>query len=502
MRRRAAAVFWIIALCLAMRLPSATAQQWHSMLFRADAPGIDENPLRGLVPFASTRQDADSFPRSMEWFYLPLSGVVTGPDTYDWTALEHQLTAIASRGHQAIFRFYVDYPTQPSGIPRYLLEAGLKTFAYDDSENRTSATPSVAPDYRAPRLIECMVHFIHAFGEKYDGDVRIAYLTAGLYGFWGEWHVESHPLPGEPAGWRIAQKDKDALLRAYEESFAHTPILVRQPEVTSDRDLLKDFGFHDDSFLRDTIGPEAWQFWRQMQRAGTTKSWQAHPTGGEIYPQLQPGLWDTWPNSAGQDIAATIQTAHVTWMLDYELFKGEPTAAARANALRAQRMLGYTFYCAASRVVPVADGTTVVGVKMENRGVAPMYAAWPVEVEAVDGSGKRVAEGRALWPLATLLPGETAMWSVVLGALPDTAKAIVLRIANPMPRGHDVAFANAGMGTIRKGWLTLNELTTAKPESVYPALEAHSFIRVNAGPRRGTSAPERDSTHMQPARVR
>lgn len=94
------------------------------------------------------------------------------------------------------------------------------------------------------------------------------------------------------------------------------------------------------------------------------------------------------------------------------------------------------------------------------------------------------------------------MWSVVLGALPDTAKAIVLRIANPMPRGHDVAFANAGMGTIRKGWLTLNELTTAKPESVYPALEAHSFIRVNAGPRRGTSAPERDSTHMQPARVR
>ena len=58
---------------------STAAQEWHSMVFRADAPGVDENPLRGLVPYAVAQRDANGFPHSMEWFSLPLSAVVTGP---------------------------------------------------------------------------------------------------------------------------------------------------------------------------------------------------------------------------------------------------------------------------------------------------------------------------------------------------------------------------------------------------------------------------------------
>jgi hypothetical protein len=68
------------------------------MVFRADAPGVDENPLRGLVPYAIARQEPDSFPHSMEWFSLPLSDVVTGPGIYNWDALERQLTTIAATG--------------------------------------------------------------------------------------------------------------------------------------------------------------------------------------------------------------------------------------------------------------------------------------------------------------------------------------------------------------------------------------------------------------------
>ena len=84
------------------------------MVFRADAPGVDENPLRGLVPYAVAQRDPDSFPHSMEWFSLPLSAVVKGPNIYDWTALEQQLRMIAGHGNQAIFRFYVDNPKAPS----------------------------------------------------------------------------------------------------------------------------------------------------------------------------------------------------------------------------------------------------------------------------------------------------------------------------------------------------------------------------------------------------
>ena len=445
---------WAILAVMVMCAGAGAGQDWHSMTFRADAPGVDENPLRGFVPYSMTKEVEGTFPHSLEWFYLPLSDVVTGPDTYDWMALEKELTAISGRGHQAVFRFYVDYPKKPSGIPVYLLNAGLKTFAYEDSSNAKSATPSVSPDYRDPRLIDCMVKFIHAFGAKYDGDVRIAYITVGLYGFWGEWHVHKHPEAGEPAGWAIAQKDKDAILQAYVESFHRTLLIVRTPKVTENRALLANFGYEDDSLLQDTIGKEPWQFWVMMQQVGTTGMWQKRPMGGEIYPALQVGLWDARPNKAGQDMTQVIATTHATWMLASDLFKTVPTAEERANALRAERMLGYTFFCKQFAVKREGAGATVT-VRVENRGGAPIYYAWPVEADAVDSTGKTVGKGRALWALPALMPGRSGDWSVTVDGLPEDASAVLLRIANPMPGGHPVAFANAEMGTVREGWLTL-----------------------------------------------
>jgi hypothetical protein len=392
----------------------------------------------------------------MEWFYLPLAAVVTGPDAYDWTPVERQLSAITGRGHQAIFRFYLDYPKEPSGIPAYLLAAGLKTFPYSDSGNAGSATPSVSPDYRDPRLIDCLVRFIHALGTRYDGDARIAYLTAGLYGFWGEWHVHNHPLPWESSGWTIRQKDKDALLQAYVESFQHTAVLVRVPDVTKDRRLLAQFGFHDDSFLNDTLGPQRSHFWPKMELAGAGNLWQTHPIGGEIYPALQSGLWDSWPNREGQPVGLAIATAHSTWMLDSEMFVAPHTPVERANALRAARMLGYTLYCREWQIARDDDGSTKITLRVENHGVAPMYYSWTAEAKALDGSGKIVGQGSAVWPLPTLLPGQTAAWSISLNALPRATKLVLIRIANPMPGGHPVAFANAEMATVLPGWLTLN----------------------------------------------
>ncbi len=426
------------------------------MVFRADAPGVDENPLRGLVPYAVAQRDPASFPHSMEWFSLPLSAVVKGPNIYDWTALEQQLRMIAGHGNQAIFRFYVDNPKAPTGIPRYLLRAGLKTFAYDDEDNLKSAVPSVAPDYSDPRLMECLLSFIHAFGLKYDGDARIAYLTAGLYGFWGEWHVLAHPLPGEPAGWAMAQKDKDALLQAYAQSFKRTPVLVRTAGVTTDHELLTHFGFHDDSFLQDTIGTGSRQFWPGMQLAKMTESWQQHPTGGEIFPPLQAGLWDAWPNARGQDLTTAIATIHATFMFTSGIFRAAPTATEKTNALRAQRMLGYTLFCTSTRLVRATNRSATLTVRIENRGVAPFYYAWPVEVEWLNETGKAVGRARTLWPLPTLLPGKVAEFSVALQTMPDHLKTVVLRIANPMPGSHSVAFANAEMGTVKEGWLTLD----------------------------------------------
>src|SRR5689334_9025605 len=75
--------------------------QWTQLDY---APAPADNPLEGFLPYAG---DYETFPYSMEWFYLPLRDVMTGPKQFRWDALEAQLDGIASRGHQAVFRFYL-----------------------------------------------------------------------------------------------------------------------------------------------------------------------------------------------------------------------------------------------------------------------------------------------------------------------------------------------------------------------------------------------------------
>jgi hypothetical protein len=40
------------------------------------------------------------------------------------------------------------------------------------------------PDYGHFPLVNALVDFVKALGEKYDGDNRIAFLHLGLLGFW------------------------------------------------------------------------------------------------------------------------------------------------------------------------------------------------------------------------------------------------------------------------------------------------------------------------------
>ena len=68
-----------------------------------------DNPLKGFVPY----QGAYTFPHSLEWFYLPLKDLQTDFSTFNWAPLDACLNAIAGRGHQAVFRIYLDYPNHP-----------------------------------------------------------------------------------------------------------------------------------------------------------------------------------------------------------------------------------------------------------------------------------------------------------------------------------------------------------------------------------------------------
>src|ERR1019366_2812086 len=268
-------------------------------------PGPADNPLKGLVPYATA--GGNSCPHSMEFSYFTLSALVTGYDLYDWRPLDKFLDEAAGRGHQAVFRVYLEWPGREGGIPTFLVKDALKVFKFKDlsveppQDNHT-------PDYTDPKLRAVLLRFIVALGRKYDGDRRIGLITAGLLGGWGEWHGMARRYD------LFADKDLQvAVMDTYEAAFATTKILLRYPTGGEGFQQLapnakRRFGYHDDSFAWGTLDTgrpgDSWFFMTAQKLAGheAVDKWNTQPIGGEIRPEAWGIVFD--PNPSRKEIQA------------------------------------------------------------------------------------------------------------------------------------------------------------------------------------------------------
>lgn len=114
---------------------------------------------------------------------------------------------------------------------------------------------------------------------EYDGDRRIAYITTGLLGHWGEWHV---CLPELEA----SKEQKAKIISAFAENFKTTRILTRYPG-TPGTTRGGNVGFHDDSFTHSTLYGESWYFMSKMKRRirpgpGKSADRRRVPPGGAV----------------------------------------------------------------------------------------------------------------------------------------------------------------------------------------------------------------------------
>jgi hypothetical protein len=73
----------------------------------------------------------------------------TRPNTVHWNALDSRLSAIAASGHQAIFSTFMDYPSQPTGIPDFLSSVPGHTY-----------NGGFRPDYNTPDLQAALLNYV------------------------------------------------------------------------------------------------------------------------------------------------------------------------------------------------------------------------------------------------------------------------------------------------------------------------------------------------------
>ncbi len=455
---------------------SAATAQWTIL---KEAPAPVSNPMKGFMPWAPEDGStpgtvANALPYTLEWAPFPVNTVVTGRDTYDFTKVDALLDAIASRGHQAVIRFSLDTPGKESGMPQYLIDAGTDTSrTYDFYDNKSI---SFSPNYNDPKVQEMLLHFVAALGDKYDGDPRIGYITAGLYGFWGEEHT--YPYNGavssqNPTGinWMPSDEFRAQLVEAWDDAFDETFIQNRYPtEATKAHGM----GYHDDSFGYATLEGVSWHFIPKLKKQGEEEAWQHSPIGGELYPPIQTCIFSQPINCTNMDAEGdykaleSIQGAHATWLINQKAFSVGYSGDDLTRAKAASAAMGYTLQATRTSATYHGAKATVV-VEIKNTGSAPFYATWPLEVVLVDENNKIVASQSIESTLPSILPGQTGRVTARL-PLPEGYRSnnsaqkltAAIRVVNPLPNGAPVAFANAAMNKPLPGYLELGKLARGR----------------------------------------
>ena len=459
--RRLAAGGLLLLVLLQATAVLSTALAGTLRLEPADSP-VD-NPMKGLVPYAG--KSAERFPHSLEFDYLPLSKLLTGPGQYDWKLLDDKLAAISGRSCQAVFRVWIEYPGQPSGLPDYLVKAGVKVTEWIDKSEK-SPQRNFTPDYEDERLISALEAFITELGQRYDNDPRVGFLTAGLLGSWGEWHTY-------PRSELFASKrTQTRILAAYERAFHRIPVLLRYPAAAENSGLAENanrpFGYHDDSFAWATLDTgkedDSWFYLAALKAAGplAMKRWQTQPIGGEIRPEVWGTIFDPKPrHPKAQDFATCVRETHASWVMDSGMFREHVDPARMARASDQVRRMGYDFRVATADITSRNEHGVSVILEIVNQGVAPFYQDWPLELGAISAEGSVMETWPVRWTLRGLQPGtKPTRWETTLERTRSRGAACTLglRVVNPMTGGKPLRFANAAQDKDAKDWLSLGTL--------------------------------------------
>ncbi len=378
-------------------------------------------PLKGIVFWPDQAKDQKNLQGSisLEFSYcLPcavVKGKTDGKINYDWSSFEKMLDDIASRGHQAIVRFRIEYPSETienapnctegvkgaTAVPLYI--KANKSYTETFNKDAGGDGPTYYADWRSEELKWFYKQFYTDFAAKYDSDPRIAFVQAG-FGHWAEYHIYGTTLKLDT---NFAGKNyQSEFLRHLDTLFAETPWSIsidaadkNYTPIAGNKTLLGlKFGLFDDSFMHKEhdIAQGDGDNEKNWQVIGENR-WQTSPAGGEIsyyedkdqHEFLNPaGLYGvTWEDAAAK--------YHMTYVIGNDAPEGK--YATKDRVYEASSYAGYKF-----EITGYAVNKVSAAVRVKNVGIAPLYHNAYVTVKGV----------RSKTSLKGLLPGKEATYTV------------------------------------------------------------------------------------------
>lgn len=435
-----------VLIYLLLLVPTAIhGQEWTKLEYDPDQPGLEYNPLKG---FMTLWNPGNNFPHSIQGHLFGLDEVMTGMNSFNWTKIESALHSDAMQGNFSYIQVNIDPANGTTQMPEFLINQVDWEIHPDD----------MVPDWNNEILMQAMLNFIEAYGEKYNDDPRVYLVHFGLYGMWGEWHV------GDYKTFEMTGENQARLSDAYLNAFPDKQLLARYPTMPDNQIV----GFSDGMFFGQSIGENSWYFHNRLKDGDADRNWELHSIGGEIQPDLQKDIWKEWPNSVGQDVTACVDSIHPSWLISHHVLTAIIKGTSEwDHAIRAQKMMAYTLYINKYRLT-AQEGILNVEVGIENKGIAPMYADWDVEIAVLDAENQFQLLQTEKWKLKNILPGDKDYYRAITAdsLLVDGTYKVMLRIVNPLEKissnAKPVRFANTTQDADLEGWITLGEMTVSE----------------------------------------
>lgn len=464
----------ISLLCLSY----AQGQEWNTLEYNPDQPGLEENPLKG---FADLYGPSNDFPRSINGRLFGLNQVMFGLDQFNWDVIDEFIEQNKREGNFTYLQVNIDPGPDGNNRPRSYMPAFLN--GQYESVMVEGPVADICPDWNDPEVLEAMVNFIKAFGARYDESPEVYMVVLGLYGIYGEWQI------GDAANLRpdfeMTQENRLMIANTFKQSFPNTNLLARYPEHMPEPEL---FGYSDGLYFTQSISSNTFfnhfYFNNTINLYNAGQNWRSQVIGGEIDPCVQPLLWKNWPNTSNiscdpnnpsgtsvdvQDVTRTIMATHPSVLFTHYVFTDldrDSNPAEWNNAIRAQKLMGYTFHVDQYRL-SAKDGLPIVEVNIQNKGVSPMYANWDIEVGVINKTNNAFQSlGIQNWNLNLIQPDDPSNYRSFISdqAIDDGDYTLMIRVINPLSSESAAAkplrFANTTQDiNDMEGWLTLGDIS-------------------------------------------
>jgi hypothetical protein len=408
-------IMTIVSVVMVSLVPVPLYSQDFTDLFPDDVITAVQ-PMTGMVYWENSgRNNTEVI--SLEFSYMLFNQVVQDSGVYNWDEVDARLSAIAARGHQAIFRFRYVYPGYETSVPGYILQRD----DYHETVGLSEGKETHFPDWTNGELKRFTLEFYTRFAGRYDNDPRLAFIQVG-FGLWAEYHIYDGPfILGETFP---SKEFQEVFFYHLDSTFQQVPwsISVDAADDTYspfvEKPELKDlqFGVFDDSFMHEhhsQWNEIEWNFFgRQRYRlspAGGEFSYYSHYDQAHVldYPGGPYGTpYETWA-----------ENFHITYMLAND----QPSYQTQERIKEASMASGYRF-----KIVSLRTAADTSVFEVTNVGVAPFYYdAW----FAVDG----VRSGQTL---KLLSPGDTIVFGVAAGA----AEAVITIESDRLVEGQVIQF--------------------------------------------------------------